>query len=66
MTQLPTLDATDLATAWGRVAMPLTHSDSTTRKGHGAYDSLDSQSIGVTVRRTPHDLGNHADVSLLR
>ena len=56
MTDLATLDACDLATAHGGVAMKLTqygyphdpYSDSETRKGHGAYHSLDSQSMAMT------------------
>jgi hypothetical protein len=76
MTELETLDASDLATACGGVAMKLTqygyphdpYGDSATRKGHGAYHSLDSQSMAMTdsgLRALGH-LGDHADVSLLR
>ena len=57
MTDLPTLDASDLATAHGGVAMKLTqygyphdpYSDSETRKGHGAYSNLaQDRSVALT------------------
>lgn len=56
MTDLETLDASDLATAHGGIAMKLTqygyphdpYGDSETRKGHGAYHSLDSHSMAMT------------------
>jgi len=56
MTDLPTLEACDLESAHGGVAMKLTqygyprdpYSDSETRKGHGAYHSLDSHSMAIT------------------
>ena len=56
MTDLPTLDADALATAHGGISMKLTqygyphdpYSDSETRKGHGAYHSLDHSSMALT------------------
>ena len=50
MSDLETLDAGDLATTHGE-----------TRNGHGAYHSLDNQSMALNSH-----LGDHADVSLLR
>jgi hypothetical protein len=56
MTDLETLDADALATACGGINMKLTqygypndpYGDSETRKGHGAYHSLDSNSMAIT------------------
>jgi hypothetical protein len=56
MTDLPTIDACALATAHGGVAMKLTqygyphdpYGDSETRRGHGAYHSLDNHSMAIT------------------
>lgn len=56
MTDLETLDADALATAHGGIHMKLTqygyphdpYSDSETRRGHGAYHSLDHDSMAIT------------------